>query len=93
MDGVFISDEIGFSKPDIRYFEEVCKKLGNPDKKEILVIGDSMTADIKGGYDFGLDTVLVSDKENPTEGYDYSPTVVVKSISDVVSLLKTAAEE
>ena len=88
LDGVFISDEIGYSKPDIRYFEAVYEKLGKPDKKEILVIGDSMTADIKGGYDFGLDTVLVSDAVNPTEGYDYSPTVVVKNISDVVSLLK-----
>ncbi|MBR6094183.1 MAG: YjjG family noncanonical pyrimidine nucleotidase [Lachnospiraceae bacterium] len=93
MDGVFISDEIGYSKPKIRYFEEVYQRIGCPDKNKILIIGDSMSADIKGGVDFGVDTVLVSKADNPTEGYDYSPTAVVKNISEIPDFLAALAKE
>ena len=41
-------------KPDIKYFEYVFKKLGITDKKEALIIGDSLTSDMKGGNNAGI---------------------------------------
>ena len=55
-ENVFISEEIGFEKPSIEYFETVANNIPNFDKKNTLVVGDSLTSDIQGGINFGLDT-------------------------------------
>ena len=51
-----ISEEIGVAKPDPRFFEIALAMAGNPDPREVLVIGDSLTSDIQGGIAYGLDT-------------------------------------
>lgn len=53
---VFISEEIGADKPSEVFFEAVLHALGNPDRRELLVIGDSLTSDIDGGNRMGIDT-------------------------------------
>lgn len=55
-DGIFISEEIGFQKPDAKYFEIVFSKIPNFTKEEAIIIGDSLTSDIKGGVTMGIDT-------------------------------------
>lgn len=56
LDGVFISDIIGFEKPSIGFFEEVFRNIGEYDKSEILIVGDSLTSDIQGGVNAGIIT-------------------------------------
>lgn len=73
-DEIVVSDEIGMSKPDKRIFEYAIRKYGSIDKKEILMIGDSLTSDIRGGLDFGIDTCWYNpnnkeNKEGITETY------------------------
>ena len=53
-DGVFISDEIGFEKPSRSFFDLVFRTIGDYDKEEIMIIGDSLTSDIKGGNNAGI---------------------------------------
>lgn len=55
-DHIFISENVGYEKPNMEYFEYVFNTLGITDKKEVLIIGDSLTSDIKGGYNAGIDT-------------------------------------
>lgn len=55
-DHIFISENVGFEKPNIEYFDFVFKSLGITDKKEVLIIGDSLSSDMKGGYNAGIDT-------------------------------------
>lgn len=52
----FISDEIGFEKPNIGFFNAVFKKIGNVPKNQIMIVGDSLTSDIKGGNNAGIKT-------------------------------------
>ena len=52
----FISDEIGFEKPNIGFFNAVLKKIGNVPKNQIMIVGDSLTSDIKGGNNAGIKT-------------------------------------
>lgn len=54
---VFVSGEIGYSKPNPAFFEHVYKALGAPSKEKVLVVGDNIYADVKGGADFGFKTV------------------------------------
>jgi len=58
-DKIFLSEEIGYAKPNTLFFKYVHSALGIPDKNNVLVIGDSISADIKGGIDFGYDTCYV----------------------------------
>lgn len=54
--GLFISQEIGAPKPSREFFERCVERLGGPPKEEVLLLGDSLTADMRGGVDFGLKT-------------------------------------
>jgi len=54
--GVFISDDIGYEKPDIRFFEHVERTLGVVDRKKALLVGDSLSSDMKGAKNFGVDS-------------------------------------
>lgn len=53
---VFISDEIGFDKPAPQYFDAVRARIPHFEADKTLVIGDSLTSDICGGINAGLDT-------------------------------------
>ena len=49
---VFISEEVGFHKPQKEFFDYVLEKTG-AGRQEALVIGDSVTSDILGGKKCG----------------------------------------
>lgn len=55
MDGIFISEEMNYAKPDIRFFERCFKQIPNFQKESTLIVGDSLTSDMKGGNQAGLD--------------------------------------
>lgn len=55
-DKVFVSEDVGFQKPDKRYFEFIIENIPEKDKNRILVIGDSQSSDILGGINAGIDT-------------------------------------
>jgi 2-haloacid dehalogenase len=54
LDGIFISEAVGVEKPNIEYFEAVFNAIGPVDKSETVIIGDSLTSDIKGGNNAGI---------------------------------------
>ena len=51
---VFISDEIGYDKPNKEFFDYALKKIIPCEKEEILVIGDSLSSDMRGANNAGL---------------------------------------
>jgi 2-haloacid dehalogenase len=53
---VVISDEIGVAKPQIGFMAEAFSRMGEPGRSEVLMIGDSLSSDIAGGVNFGIDT-------------------------------------
>lgn len=53
---VFISEDIGVPKPQKAYFERVFAEIPGFSREEALIIGDSLTADIRGGIDAGIAT-------------------------------------
>ena len=68
VDNVFISELVGFEKPNIKFFEKVILEVGIKDLKETIIIGDSLTSDIQGGHNIGIDTCWYNPKneENTT---------------------------
>ncbi|MGT2867087.1 YjjG family noncanonical pyrimidine nucleotidase [Streptococcus fryi] len=84
---VFISEEIGIPKPNAAFFNHIADQIVNFSYDKALMIGDSLTADVKGGNNVGLDTVWYnpSGLDNHTTAI---PTYTVQSYSDLLALLK-----
>lgn len=53
---VVISDVVGFTKPDKRIFEFTLRALHLPSREGVIMIGDSLSSDILGGINAGIDT-------------------------------------
>ena len=52
---LFVSDDIGYEKPDSRFFDE-CLNRSKLKNNDILFIGDSLDADMLGAYNSSIDT-------------------------------------
>jgi YjjG family noncanonical pyrimidine nucleotidase len=80
--GITISGEVGHAKPDPRIFDAAFEGMGNPPKNEVIIIGDSLSADIQGGHAYGIDTCWY----NPN-GHAAGPgqpiTYVIKSLREL----------
>jgi len=86
-DGLFISEEIGAAKPSPAYFDAVFQALGNPSRSSTLLIGDSLTSDMQGGLNYGLDTCWY----NPRGATPSLPvTVQIQRLADLLPWLQTA---
>ncbi len=83
---VFISEELKVAKPSPLFFERVAKDIPDFDKETAVMIGDSLTADIQGGINAGIDTIWMNlaHKENRTA---VKPTVEVRSYGELLEFL------
>ena len=86
-DGIFISGELGFEKPDPKYFECVEQSIGKLSKERTIVIGDSLTSDIKGANNYGLDSCWYNPKAKPCSDVA-CPTYTALSFADVYSVIE-----
>ena len=59
---LFISQRIGFDKPNPEYFKRCFERIPNFKRAETVIIGDSLTSDIKGGILAGIKTVWFNPK-------------------------------
>ena len=53
-DGVFISEEVGVDKPNIGFFDHVFANIPPVDRGDVLIVGDSLTSDMQGGLNAGI---------------------------------------
>lgn len=83
---IFISGEIGYTKPDVRFFERVADALENFDPTRALVIGDSLTGDIEGAARAGIDAVLI-DRRNLHPGGDPRTIARIGNLRELEILL------
>lgn len=56
VDGIYISEQIGASKPDKGYFDYIFRDLGIKDTSRVIMVGDSLTSDMLGGRNAGIAT-------------------------------------
>lgn len=82
----FISDDIGHEKPSQDYFDYVKAHIPDFDPADTLVVGDSLTSDIKGAITAGLDSCWYNpDKKPAPDGL--SITYTVQSLGEVIPLV------
>ena len=57
---VFVSQEIGHNKPSREYFDACFARIPDFDKEKAMIVGDSLSSDIKGGINAEIKTVWVN---------------------------------
>lgn len=86
--GIYISEELGVQKPDTRFFMQMLEKEQLlAQRKSCLMIGDSLSSDIKGGMDSGLDTAWI--KTGSYELKDVVPTYTLTQLDQLLQLLQS----
>lgn len=85
--GIFISEKIGFVKPQKEFFDNVFKEISNFEIDKTIIIGDSLSSDILGGNNAGIKTCWFNSKQikNETNAIvDYE----IHKLDDVYNILK-----
>lgn len=82
MDGAFLSEEIGFEKPNIGFFQEVFRQIGPSDLSSVLIVGDSLTSDMQGGINAGIRTCWYNPDGLPAPR-DKKPDFVISNLHQV----------
>ena len=86
IDKIIISDEVGVNKPDKRIFEYAINYFEIMDKSEVIMIGDSLGADIKGGQNAGIDTCWVNLRNNVNDT-GIVPKYEVRKLEELFEIL------
>lgn len=83
-DEVFISEVVGYEKPAVEFFDKVFETIGEYDRKEVLIVGDSLTSDIRGGNNAGIVTCWYNPKKLPND----AGVTVDYEITDLAQVLE-----
>lgn len=85
--GLFISEEIGCEKPARAYFDRVFEQIPQFDRAKTLIIGDSLTSDIRGGVGAGIDTCWFNPKGQKCPHEDLKITYTITSLEELYDLV------
>jgi len=87
LDHVFISEVVGVEKPNKGFFDAVFAEIGEYNKEEVLIVGDSLTSDIQGGVNAGIKTCWFNPKgvENTSA---LKPDYEIRDIGEVPEIVK-----
>jgi 2-haloacid dehalogenase len=86
IEALIISEELGVAKPAPAFFQAALARLGHPPKAGLLMIGDSLSSDIQGGCDFGLDTCWYNPGRRPRPA-DLPITYEIAALSELLAIL------
>lgn len=86
-DGIFISEELGANKPDPAFFEACFARIPDFRLERALMVGDSLSSDIRGGKNAGMKTCWFNPGQKearPELRADYE----VRSLEELPGLLE-----
>lgn len=84
---VFVSQEIGDNKPSKAYFDACFAQIPDFDRAKAIMVGDSLSSDIRGGINAGIATVWVNPEHKPSG--DIRPDYEIESLSQLEKLLES----
>lgn len=90
-DGIFISEELGLNKPDKRYFEACFAQILDFKRESSIMVGDSLTSDIKGAHNAGLRSVWFNPAHKAMTG-DAAPDYEIDALEKLPVLLAELSE-
>lgn len=64
---IFISQRAGYDKPNPKFFDKCFELIGDLDRSDCFIVGDSLTSDIQGGKNSGITTVWYNLRNYPRD--------------------------
>ncbi len=84
---VFVSQEVGYNKPAKEYFDICFSRIPGFDPQKAVIVGDSLSSDIKGGINAGILTCWVNPNHAPGRP-DIVPDYEIEGIHQLEELLE-----
>lgn len=85
-EAIFISETTGFHKPEKEYFDYCFAHIPGFDPNQALLIGDSLTSDIRGGKIAGIDTCWFNPRRK-TAPAELKPDYTITTLKELESIL------
>lgn len=87
MDDIFISEQIGAPKPQRAFFDRVFETMPEVVRNRVLIVGDSLSSDMRGGNNAGIDTCWYNpeDEINTTE---VETNFIIRNLSEVLQIVE-----
>lgn len=86
-EGVFISQNVGVNKPAKGYFDYCFAHIPGFDREKTMIVGDSLSSDIRGGQNAGITTCWINPEGKPCT-LERAPDYQLQSLSRLPGLLK-----
>ncbi len=90
-DYIFISEEVGAEKPAIAFFDRVFREIGSFHQNEVLIVGDSLTSDMRGGENAGIHTCWFN-PYHKTKDVDVRVDAEIDDIAAVTDVMRRLAD-
>lgn len=91
VEDVFVSEKLDCEKPNRKIFDAALRALGVEGRERVLVVGDSLTSDIQGGQNAGLDTCWVNRNHAANNGKT-KPTYEIDSLEGLYRIVMEPEE-
>lgn len=83
---LIISEAAGYAKPRAEIFDYAFKKMQLTNKSNVLIVGDSLTSDIQGGINYGIDTCWYNPNQIENET-PYKPTYEIHHWEELLEII------
>ena len=87
-DGIFISEKVGCEKPKKDFFDYCFSFIPDFSADETVIIGDSLTSDMRGGKNAGIKTVWFN-RKGKTNDTDMNFDAVTNSLFEIENIIKS----
>ncbi len=87
MDGIFLSERIGYEKPAEEFFDAVFREIGEERRAGSIIVGDSLTSDIEGANRAGIKSCWYNPggaEKNACAKPDYE----IKNLNEILTILR-----
>ena len=87
MEKIFLSQEVGTVKPNKEFFDYCFEHAPELKKEETVIVGDSLTSDIKGGKNAGIKTIWFN-PDKDTAPAELTPDYEFYALNELTDILK-----
>ena len=86
MDGIFLSERIGYEKPAKEFFDAVFREIGEERRAGSIIVGDSLTSDIAGANRAGIKSCWYNPR-GAENGTNAKPDFEIKDLREILEIL------
>lgn len=84
---IFISERVGYDKPQREYFTYCFEKIPDFKSEETVIIGDSLTSDMQGGINAGIHTCWFNPRKQPLKK-EIPVEITITDLAEIPGILK-----